>query len=75
MENRPQVIVNSVCPGMVRTDIGRAVADQTWIMKLLVSLYMSLGGKAPDYGARHYILAALRPKEEHVSGQSYDGVA
>ncbi|KAK2609480.1 hypothetical protein N8I77_002977 [Diaporthe amygdali] len=64
-DGEPQVIINSVCPGMVKTNIGHTVADQTWIMKLLVSLYMSLGGKPPDYGARHYITAALRPKEEH----------
>lgn len=71
-ENRPQVIVNSVCPGMVRTDIGRKVADQGWFMKALVWVYLSITAKPPDYGARHYIKAALRPQEEHVSRERAD---
>lgn len=56
-----------MCPGMVSTGIGREVADQAWFMRVLVSLYVKIGGKPPDYGARHYIKAALRPQEEHVS--------
>lgn len=61
------MIVNSVCPGMVKTDIGRTVADQAWYMKALVWVYMTVTGKPPEYGARHYVKAAVRPKEEHVS--------
>lgn len=64
--DRPQVIINSVCPGMVRTDIGRAVVDQGWVMKILVTAYMGVLGKSVEHGARHYVNAALRPKEEHV---------
>lgn len=52
---------------MVRSDIGRAVGDQSWFMKILVGVYMGILGKSTEYGARHYINAALRPKEEHVS--------
>jgi hypothetical protein len=52
---------------MVRTDIGRAVVDQAWFMKILVAVYMDVLGKSTDNGARHYVNAALRPKEEHVS--------
>lgn len=65
--NRPRVIVNSVCPGMVNTDVARSFAGQNWFMNILVWVYMSSSGKPPDYGARHYVKAALRPKEEHVS--------
>lgn len=52
---------------MVKTDIGRNVGGQGWFMKALVWVYLSITGKPPDYGARHYVKAALRPKEEHVS--------
>lgn len=73
-QNRPLVIVNSVCPGMVKTDIGRNVGDQGWFMRVLVWGYLSISGKPPGYGARHYVQAALRPREEHVSkGLFYNG--
>lgn len=52
---------------MVKTDIGRNVADQAWFMKALVWVYLNITAKPPDYGARHYVKAALCPKEEHVS--------
>lgn len=52
---------------MVRTSIGRAMADQAWFMRTLVALYMGFLGKPPGYGARYYVNAALRPIEEHVS--------
>lgn len=52
---------------MVKTDIGRNVAEQAWFMKTLVWVYLAISGKPPDSGARHYVKAALRPKEEHVS--------
>lgn len=62
-QSRPQVIVNSVCPGMVKTDIARHVEDEGWFMKPLVWVYLSFSGKTPDHGARHYVKAALRPKK------------
>lgn len=52
---------------MVKTGIGRNVADQAWFMKALVWVYLSITAKPTDYGARHYVKSALRPKEEHVS--------
>jgi NAD(P)-dependent dehydrogenase (short-subunit alcohol dehydrogenase family) len=61
----PQVVVNSVCPGLVHTDIGRAIANQSRLMKIVVPVYLSILGKSPDYGARFYVTAALRSKEEH----------
>lgn len=66
--SRPQVIVNSVCTGNVRTEIGRPIADIGWAMKLIASLYVMIVGKTPDHGARHVIKASLLPKEAHVSG-------
>lgn len=52
---------------MVKTDIARNVEDEGWFMKPLVWVYLSFSGKSPDHGARLYVKAALRPKEEHVS--------
>jgi hypothetical protein len=36
-------------------------------MQLLVPLYLGGLGKSADYKARSYVMAALTPKEEHVS--------
>ncbi|KAI8932963.1 hypothetical protein NX059_010432 [Plenodomus lindquistii] len=61
-----EVIVNTVCPGLVNTDLGRSVTKMSWMMQLFVPLYFSLLGKSADYGARTYLLAALTTEAEHV---------
>ena len=35
-------------------------------MKWVVALYLGLGGKSPDSGARFIVTAALRKSEDHV---------
>lgn len=59
------VIVNSVCPGLVHTEIGRAIAGQSWYMRMLTRAYLSVGGKSPEMGARFYVLAAMRDERDH----------
>lgn len=63
----PLVIVNSVCPGMVHTDIGRQIASRSRIHALLVYLTLVITAKTPNSGARIILQAALKPKENHVS--------
>ena len=65
---RPLVIVNSVCPGMVKTDIGRNIATRSWFHSLCVYLTLLTTAKTADSGARICVMAALKPKEDHVSG-------
>ncbi|KAI9692845.1 MAG: hypothetical protein M1822_004839 [Bathelium mastoideum] len=64
-DGEAEVLVNSVCPGLVKTDIGRAIAGQSWYMQIIVYLYMAILGKSPDFGARFYVAAACRSKKEH----------
>lgn len=59
------VIVNSVCPGLVNTEIGRSIADQSWYMRLVTPFYLAIGGKSPDMGARFYVKAAMREEKDH----------
>ncbi|KAH8805422.1 putative short chain dehydrogenase/ reductase [Xylogone sp. PMI_703] len=66
-DGEPQVIVNSVCPGLVYTDIARTIVSQSLLMKLGVPLYLGGLGKSADYGARFYVSASLTSKQEHAS--------
>ncbi|CAJ2505601.1 Uu.00g129950.m01.CDS01 [Anthostomella pinea] len=64
-DGTPQVIVNSVCPGIVYTDIASPKAHEPLLRQLVVRLFMTLIGKKPEYGARFYVKAALKTPEEH----------
>ncbi|KAF2737498.1 NAD(P)-binding protein [Polyplosphaeria fusca] len=61
----PLVIVNSVCPGMVKTDIGRHISSRSWFHHLCVFLTILFTAKSADSGARICVAAALKPKETH----------
>jgi hypothetical protein len=61
------VIVNTVCPGLVSTNLGRAVSKLSWKMRLFVPIYFNVLGKSADYGARSYLIAARTSEDEHVS--------
>ncbi|KXX75539.1 Retinol dehydrogenase 14 [Madurella mycetomatis] len=61
----PLVLVNSVCPGMVKTDIGRHVAKRSWLHALLTFIVLLITAKSADSGARICVTAALKPKENH----------
>ncbi|KAF3764374.1 putative short chain dehydrogenase/ reductase [Cryphonectria parasitica EP155] len=60
-----QVIVNSVCPGLVSTDLPRSLVQRSWRVRALVFIYLGCLGKSADYGARLYVRAALTPREDH----------
>ncbi|RAL05972.1 putative short chain dehydrogenase/ reductase [Aspergillus ibericus CBS 121593] len=64
-DGRVRVIVNSVCPGLVSTDIARLVVKHSRAMQLLVPLYLGVLGKSADYGARFYVTAARASEKEH----------
>ncbi|ROW13644.1 hypothetical protein VPNG_04525 [Cytospora leucostoma] len=61
----PLVVVNSVCPGMVKTDIGRHIASRSWFHNLCTVLTLWVTAKTADSGARICVAAALKPKEAH----------
>ncbi|KAK3318787.1 hypothetical protein B0H66DRAFT_249760 [Apodospora peruviana] len=67
----PLVVVNSVCPGMVKTDIGRHIASRSWFHSLCVYLTLLITAKSADSGARICVTAALKPKENHGEFLNY----
>ncbi|KAL1603463.1 hypothetical protein SLS60_005050 [Paraconiothyrium brasiliense] len=67
----PLVIVNSVCPGMVKTDIGRNISSRSWFHALCVWLTLVTTAKSADSGARILVQAAQKPVENHGEFFSY----
>ncbi|KAI0426469.1 putative short chain dehydrogenase/ reductase [Xylaria sp. FL1042] len=59
------VIVNSVCPGLVSTKLGRSITGMSRLMQVLSFLHLGLMAKSADYGARFYVTAASTSQEEH----------
>jgi hypothetical protein len=53
---------------MVKTDIGRHIAERSWFHALCTYLVLFITAKTADSGARICVMAALKPKENHVSG-------
>ncbi|KAF5025545.1 hypothetical protein F66182_2353 [Fusarium sp. NRRL 66182] len=64
-EGQPKVIVNSVCPGLVHTNIARDISSHSWQMKLAVNLFFATLGKSADYGSRFYVAATQTTADEH----------
>jgi NAD(P)-dependent dehydrogenase (short-subunit alcohol dehydrogenase family) len=71
---RPEVIVNSVCPGICNTDLSRALKERSLIARMAIPVAMSAVGKTPEHGARYIIAAALSGAENHVSTQSISSI-
>ncbi|PQE21035.1 short-chain dehydrogenase reductase family protein [Rutstroemia sp. NJR-2017a WRK4] len=63
-DGSPRVIVNSICPGMVHTDLGRGYGTN-YAMSIAVNLFGYLACKTTEGGARTYVRAALTPPSEH----------
>jgi NAD(P)-dependent dehydrogenase (short-subunit alcohol dehydrogenase family) len=67
-DRRPQVIVNSVCPGLVHSDIARDIVAQSWGLTFITRSFLGAFGQSTDYGSRVYLRAANSSPEDHVSG-------
>ncbi|KAF7947045.1 uncharacterized protein EAE97_004294 [Botrytis byssoidea] len=63
-DGKHKVIVNSICPGMVKSDLGREYNTGV-AMSIMISLWMGLACKTTEGGARTYVLAALTSSSEH----------
>lgn len=64
---RPDVIVNSCCPGMVRTEISRNLKEKSLLIRLAEPLVTTLLAQTPEVGARTYLAAGLATESENVS--------
>ncbi|KAF8863526.1 short-chain dehydrogenase/reductase family protein-like protein [Acephala macrosclerotiorum] len=60
----PKVIVNPMCPGMVKSDLGREYKTN-FLISAGVDAFMNLAMKSTEGGARTLVLAALTTKEEN----------
>ncbi|TGO30863.1 hypothetical protein BPAE_0003g01490 [Botrytis paeoniae] len=65
-DGKHKVIVNSICPGMVKSDLGREYNTGV-AMGIMINLWMGLACKTTEGGARTCVLAALTPSSEHGS--------
>ncbi|RAK74302.1 putative short chain dehydrogenase/ reductase [Aspergillus fijiensis CBS 313.89] len=64
-DGRVNVVVNTVCPGLVSTSLGRSMAESSRWLKVLVPIHQRLLGKSADFGARFYVKAARTSIDEH----------
>lgn len=65
--HRPQVIVNTMCPGLVKTDLSRHFAEKYAGFVVVTAIFQGLFGKSAADGARTYVAAGLTKEGEHVS--------
>ncbi|CZR53256.1 related to alcohol dehydrogenase homolog Bli-4 [Phialocephala subalpina] len=63
-DGTPQVIVNPMCPGMVKSDLGREYKTN-FLISAGVDAFMNLAMKSTEGGARTLLLAALTTKAEN----------
>ncbi|KAI1817127.1 NAD(P)-binding protein [Poronia punctata] len=64
-DGRPEVIVNTTCPGMVRTGLARHYTGKSRVFDAFIAAYMGLAAKTPENGARTLIAAARTKEGEH----------
>ncbi|CZT00694.1 related to alcohol dehydrogenase homolog Bli-4 [Rhynchosporium agropyri] len=62
--NIVQVIVNPMCPGMVKSDLGRDYKTN-FLMSIGVDTFMKLAAKSTEFGAVRLVVPAMTTKEEN----------
>lgn len=63
--NSPSPIVNTMCPGVCKSDLGRQYSEKGILMSVAVSFFSTAVAKSTESGARTMILAAMTGPEEH----------
>ncbi|KAI1376095.1 NAD(P)-binding protein [Hypoxylon crocopeplum] len=64
-DGRPEVIVNTMCPGIVNSDLPRNFTNKGLGFKVAVAVFTGLFGKSPSNGARTYVATGLTKESEH----------
>ncbi|KAI1781022.1 NAD(P)-binding protein [Hypoxylon cercidicola] len=64
-DGRPEVIVNSMCPGIVKSDLSRHYADKGAGFAVGIAVFTGLFAKSTSNGARTYLAACLTKESEH----------
>ncbi|KAF2965442.1 hypothetical protein GQX73_g8142 [Xylaria multiplex] len=62
-DGRPEVIINTSCPGVVKTNIARNYTEGSILFTIAVAIFHGLQGKTAENGART-LIAAGRTKED-----------
>jgi len=71
---KPNVIINSVCPGVTKSELGRNF--DSWVQQFFINwIFYPLVGKSAEQGANCYLLAYAQGDESHgklsAAGDSY----
>jgi NAD(P)-dependent dehydrogenase (short-subunit alcohol dehydrogenase family) len=59
------IIVNSTCPGMCQSDLGRSWQRSPLILRFFLWLFVSIFARSADHGSRIYVSAVTRGVEGH----------
>lgn len=59
------VIVNSTCPGMCKSDLGRSYQSKSLFLSFLIWLFVSIFARSADHGSRVYVSAVTRGVDGH----------
>ncbi|KAI0156609.1 NAD(P)-binding protein [Xylariaceae sp. FL1272] len=62
---RPEVIINTMCPGMVATDLARHYKEENFLIRRFVPILYAFVSKSPENGARTLITAGLTKESEN----------
>ncbi|KAI2471778.1 NAD(P)-binding protein [Annulohypoxylon bovei var. microspora] len=61
----PEVIVNTMCPGIVASGLSRDLKSKGIVVVIMVTIFLGLFAKSPSNGARTYLAACLTKESEH----------
>jgi NAD(P)-dependent dehydrogenase (short-subunit alcohol dehydrogenase family) len=64
-DGRPKVIVNTVCPGMCKSDLGRNIGKVNPMVKLVQWLLFSVVARSAEDGANVYVTGLEQGEETH----------
>ncbi|KAH8842459.1 hypothetical protein MCOR27_008164 [Pyricularia oryzae] len=64
-QGKPDLIINTCCPGMVWTEITRTLKEKHFILRAVEPLVMTLVAQTPEVGSRTYLKAGLTTEADH----------
>ncbi|KAI1354158.1 hypothetical protein F5Y01DRAFT_321828 [Xylaria sp. FL0043] len=64
-DGRPEVIINTSCPGVVKTNLARNFTEGSRAFAIAVALFHAFLGKSAENGARTLIAAGLTKEDEN----------
>jgi len=58
MENRPTSILNTICPGAIKTDLAKDFKSKGFIHGILVDIFQAVKSSSVEVGARYLVTSA-----------------